>query len=107
MKLSPMFKLRLLLIPVVILVSGLSFLYWVIVPNRWLDNKDQDRLSHLAGWDTPVLNVSWHRLFLNPSGHSLINIGTEYTRQDAQRAQKFYSLIIVVLTCLLGLALYL
>lgn len=66
-------------------------LIWLI---QWalgkIEDHDLDRLRHGLGLWSPEMRAHWRRLFTAPSGHAFINIWTEWTRLDAQRAGKVY-----------------
>lgn len=62
---------------------------WIV---QWvfgkLGPKDRKRLANGLGLWAPEMQVHWDRLKLERDFHSLINIGTEWTRLDPQRAFK-------------------
>jgi hypothetical protein len=67
--------------------------------------KDRNRLAHWLGFTGLEMRPHWQRLRTSPSFHALINIGTEWTRADPQRAYKTMAAVIDLLVILLILAL--
>ena len=67
--------------------------------------KDRRRLANWLGFTGPEMRPHWQRLRGAPSFHALINIGTEWTRLDPQRAYKTMAAVIDILILLLILAL--
>ena len=59
--------------------------------------KDRHRLANWLGLASPEMRAHWLRLRTVPSFHALINIGTEWTRLDPQRAYKTMAAVIDVL----------
>jgi hypothetical protein len=53
-----------------------------------LGRKDRNRLAYGFGLWSPEMLPHWSRLKSERNGHSLVNIGTEWTRLDPQRAVK-------------------
>ena len=55
---------------------------------RDIGQKDRARLAYGLGLWAPHMRPHWARLVRDRNGHSLVNIGTEWTRADPQRAWK-------------------
>jgi hypothetical protein len=55
-----------------------------------IEDHDRERLRYGLGLWSPSMRPHWHRLVSDPSGHTWVNIWTEWCRLDAQRAGKVY-----------------
>lgn len=93
----------LLLFPLALLASAVSFLTWIIrAPFPFLRNeRDFNRLRHWGGVTSPAMQEHWSRYLDSPWNiHELINVATEWVRLDPQRASKM-----LAFNLLLGLVL--
>lgn len=87
------------------LVSGFSIFGWFV--KRYAggsDWKDARRVRWWLGFRTWYMSEHWLRLKQDPSGHTAVNIITEWIRVDAQRAGKLAALITCTLLILLVLS---
>lgn len=65
--------------------------------------KTERQWANVLGLFSPEMKPHWDRLWSEPSGHAFVNIGTEWTRLDPQRAFKVGAVVIAVLTGLVFL----
>ena len=83
--------IRLALLPLIVLLSGLAPLYQFREP-RW---------RKFAGWLDPAMGLHWDRLYRERTAHAARNVLAEWVRLDPQRAGKAFSFALIVLTVLL------
>lgn len=82
--------MRFLLVPLIVLLSALSFL-----------RLDDFRRWDAFGWTAPAMDEHWMRLYRERTQHAAKNVLVEWTRIDPQRAAKLFSFVILVLFGLL------
>jgi hypothetical protein len=88
--------IKVLLIPVIVTVSAISFVTQWRSPDNQLD---AERRRKLAGWLGPDMEPHWQRLFEWRWGdirHDMRNVMSEWVRLDPQRAGKAFSFLLVV-----------
>lgn len=85
-----------LLLPVILGISAVSFVQQSISPNNV---KDDLRYDAMAGWLDTRMNEHWERLAASKSGdftHDAKNILAEWCRLDPPRAGKTFSFLLAV-----------
>jgi hypothetical protein len=55
-----------------------------------IEDHDRERLRYGLGLWSPAMRPHWRDLIRRHNGHAWVNIWTEWTRLDAQRAGKVY-----------------
>ena len=96
----------LLLFPVIIVLSAVSFIQQTTRPS---DQLDKLRRRNYFGWLSPQMVEHWNRLFSVPISlwyHSAKNVLAEWVALDPQRAGKLLSFIILVLFTIAALAIF-
>ena len=76
--------IRLALLPLIVILSGLAPIY------QWRE----PRWRKWAGWIAPEMDIHWHRLYRERTGHAARNVMAEWVTLDPQRAGKFFSLLL-------------
>lgn len=98
--------IRIALLPLILLLSALSFVRQSVAPDDLLD---AERSRNFFGWLAPQMEAHWARLFnrqhhqYGSFNHSAKNVLAEWVALDPQRAGKAFSFVVCVLAAALVL----